>query len=126
MQRINWWRCMWLIIYLDSCNCECECYKSCNISDYLDYKSCKCKKRLVDKLIDKCNETICELKLTKIIHTKNENENSYKHNSGIVYIALFSIFFIINVGIGAYFVYCKYTNRNKRNVSKYYDYVYLV
>ena len=36
---------------------------------------------------------------------------------------LFSLFFTINVGIGAYFVYYKYMNRNKENVSKY-DYVY--
>ena len=79
---------------------------------------------LVNKL--ECNETVDEVKLTKITIAENENENSYKHNSCIVYIALFSIFFIINVGTGTYFVYYKYTNRNKRNVSKYYDYVYHV
>ena len=32
------------------------------------------------------------------------------------------MFFTINVGIGAYLVYYKYPNRNKRSVSKYYDY----
>ena len=32
-------------------NCECECDKSCNIGEYLDYKNCKCRKRLVDKLV---------------------------------------------------------------------------
>ena len=89
---------------------------------YLDYKNCKCRKRLVNKLVEECNETIDEVKLTKI--TLAENENSYKCNSCILYIVLFSIFFTINVGIGAYFVYYKYTNRNKKNVSKYYDYVY--
>ena len=26
-------------------NCECECNKSCDFSEYLDYKNCKCKKR---------------------------------------------------------------------------------
>ena len=36
----------------------------------------------------------------------------------------FQCFFIINVVIGAYFVYYKYMNRSKKNVSKYYDYVY--
>ena len=25
-------------------NCECECDKSCNISQHLDYSNCKCKK----------------------------------------------------------------------------------
>ena len=81
---------------------------------------------MVDKLIDKCNEIIDEVKLTKITIAENENENSYKHNSCTVYIVLFSIFFIISVGIGTSFVYYKYTNRNKKNVSKYYDYVYHV
>ena len=40
-----------------------------------------------------------------------------------MYIVLFSIFFAINVGIGAYFAYYKYVNRDKKNVSRY-DYVY--
>ena len=26
-------------------NCNCECNKSCNISEYLDYKNCKCRKK---------------------------------------------------------------------------------
>ena len=25
-------------------NCEYECYKSCDFSEHLDYKNCKCKK----------------------------------------------------------------------------------
>ena len=40
-----------------------------------------------------------------------------------MHIVLFSIFFTINVGIGTYFVYYKYANCNKENVSRY-DYVY--
>ena len=103
-------------------NCECECKKSCNFSEYLDYKNCKCRKRLVNKLVEECNETIDKVKITKT--TLTENENSYKCNSCILYIVLFSIFFTINVGIGAYLAYYKYTNRNKKNVSKYHDYVY--
>ena len=67
---------------------------------------------MVNKLIDKCTETVDEMKLTKI--TLAENENSYKCNSCILYIVLFSIFFTINVGIGAYFVYYKYVDRNKK------------
>ena len=31
---------------------ECECDKSCDVGEYLDYKSCKCRKRLVDKLVE--------------------------------------------------------------------------
>ena len=75
-------------------NYECECNKPCDFSQYLDYKNCKCKKRLVDKLIDNCNETIDEVKLIKT--TLAENENSYKHKFCILHIVLFSIFFIIH------------------------------
>ena len=39
-------------------------------------------------------------------------------------IVLFSVLFIINVGIGGYFAYYTCANRNEKNVSKYYDYVY--
>ena len=46
-------------------NCECECDKSCNVGQYLDYKNCKCRKRLVDKLVE-CNENIDEEKLSEI------------------------------------------------------------
>ena len=99
-------------------NSECEYDKSCDIGEYLDYENCKCRKRLVDKLIDECNETIDEEKPTPA-----ENENSYKCNFWAVYIVLFSVFFTINVGIVAYFALYKYVNRNKKNVSRY-DYVY--
>ena len=99
-------------------NCECGCDKSCDVGEYLDYEHCKCRKRLVDKLVDECNETVDEeTSLVKINSTK------YKHNSCMLYIALFSIFFTINIRIAAYSVYYKYVNHNKKNISKY-DYVY--
>ena len=55
-------------------NCECECYKSCDFSDYLDYKNCKCKKRLADKLVEECSENIEETRLVEI------NLTECKHN----------------------------------------------
>ena len=32
--------------------CECECEKSYDVREYLVYKNCKCRKRLVDKLVE--------------------------------------------------------------------------
>ena len=29
-------------------NCQCECDKSCDIGEYLDYENCRCRKKLVD------------------------------------------------------------------------------
>ena len=71
---------------------------------------------LVDKLVDECDENIDE-------EVKIFDNNENKCNSCLLYILLFSKFFIIYVGIATYFVYYKYTNRNKENFSIY-DYVY--
>ena len=47
-------------------NCECECDKSYDFGEYLDYENCNCRKRLVDKLVEECNENIYEAKLAEI------------------------------------------------------------
>ena len=46
-------------------NCECECGKSCDIGEYLDYENCKCRKKIVDKLVEECTGTNNEVKLAK-------------------------------------------------------------
>ena len=57
---------------------KCECDKSCDFGEYLDYGNCKCRKRLVEKLIEECNENIEETSLIKI------NSKKCKHNSYIL------------------------------------------
>ena len=84
-------------------NCECECDKNCDFGEYLDYENCKCRKKLVDKLIDECTETVAEVKLPKITLTENENEKKY--SSCIVYIVLMIVVITIFIGITIYFVY---------------------
>ena len=96
-------------------NCECECDKNCDFSEYLDYENCKCRKKLVDKLIDECTETVEEVKLAKI--TLAENENSYKCSSCAVYIVLMIVVFIIWTKITTYFVYYNWS-LVKNNVSR--------
>ena len=66
----------------------------------------KCKKRLVNKLVElssakECTENI-EKKKAKITLPKNENKQ--KCSFCRLYIVLFSIFFTINVGFGSYFL----------------------
>ena len=61
------------------------------------------QKKLTDKLIDECTETIEEMKLANITFT--ENKNNYECSSCIVYIVLMSIAFIIFTGITVYLVY---------------------
>ena len=61
------------------------------------------QKKLVDKLIDECAETIKEVKLPKI--TLAENENQKKYSSCTVYIVLMIVVFTIFTGITIYVVY---------------------
>ena len=86
-------------------NCECECDKSCHVGEYLDYENCKCRKKLVDKLVEECTENVEEVKLVKITLVEAENKHRNKCSSCTLYIVLFSIIFTINVGIGSYFFY---------------------
>ena len=84
-------------------NCECECDKNCDIGEYLDYENCKCRKKLVDKLIDEYSKTIDETKLTNITFT--ENENNYECGSCIIYIVLMIVVIVISTAFTVYLVY---------------------
>ena len=37
-----------ILVYVNKCD------KSCNIEQHLDYKNCKCKRELIDKLVEEC------------------------------------------------------------------------
>ena len=115
-------------LFLNPSNCKCECDRSCNISQYLDYSDFKYKKKLVDLLIEECTENIDETKLVNITFTKtnnetklinititknnnetklvnitiNENENSH-HSSYKVYIVLMIAAIVISTGVTIYF-----------------------
>ena len=86
-------------------NCECECDKSCDVGEDLDSKNCKCKKRLLDKLFEECNENIDEKELHSNNMIYNSTLNEYKNvcNSCIIYIVLFVIFLIISISISSAF-----------------------
>ena len=45
-----------------------------HVGEYLDYKNCKCRNKLVDKLVEKCSEIIDQ---NKIIYNSilNDYEN---------------------------------------------------
>ena len=87
---------------------------------YLDYENCKCRKSLVDKLVEECNENIDEAELTEIALFEPKNECACYYT---VFIVLGVIVLTICIGISTYFVYYKYVNCNEENISVY-DYVY--
>ena len=100
-----------------SSNWECECDKSCDVGEYLDYSNCKCRKKLVYKLVEECTKNIDEVEIA------SENEHKNKCSSCTLYIVLFSIIFTISIGSATYFIYYKYMSLNEENASRY-DYVY--
>ena len=100
-------------------NCECECDKSCDVGEYLDYENCKCRKTLVDKLVEECSEDTDEAKLSEVYLFEHITECVCSYT---VCIVLAVIALTVSIRIGAYFTY-KYISRNKGNVSIY-DYVY--
>ena len=48
-------------------NCGGKCAKPCNTSRYLDYSDCKCKKKLIDSLIEECTANDDETKIVKLL-----------------------------------------------------------
>ena len=67
-------------------NCECECDKLCDVGKYLDFKNCKCRKKLVDKLVEECSNNIDENEMIN-------NDYGNVCNSCAVHIVLFVIAF---------------------------------
>ena len=83
-------------------DCDCECDKSCNVGQYLDYKNCKCRKKIIDELVEECSENVDENVI--IYHgTLNDYRNIY--SSCTIYIVLFAIFLIISITMSSVLIY---------------------
>ena len=88
-------------------NCECECDKSCDTGEYLDYKNYRGRKRIIAKSDEECSENIYENETLDIIPLNAIPLNVYKKvcNSCVVYIVLFVVFLITNICISSVFIY---------------------
>ena len=43
----------------------------------LDYENCKCRKKLVEKLVEKCSENIEEVKMTEMTEDGNKRSSHF-------------------------------------------------
>ena len=50
-----------------------ECEKSCGVGEYLDNENCKCRNKLIDKVVAECTENIDEVKIAEITLAWHEN-----------------------------------------------------
>ena len=99
----------------NSSNCECECDKSCDIGQYLDYKNCKCRKELISKLVEECSENIDQ---NEMIYNATLNDHRKVCNSCTIYIVLLVMFFIISISISSAFIYFhRYLKRSNTGVN---------
>ena len=71
------------------------------------------EKRLIDELVEECSENIDVVKITRI--TLAEDETKCK-SSCTIYVVLTAIIFTISIGIGIYFIYYKWMNRDKKKL----------
>ena len=65
---------------MEPSNCECGCDKSCDVSEYLDYENCKCRKKMVDKLIEECTKNIDEAKIAGMALFEHRSVCMFLHN----------------------------------------------
>ena len=64
-------------------------------------KTVKCRKKLVDILVEECTETVEEVARAKM--SSAEHESRRRRSSCTLHIVLFSINFTVNIGIGSFF-----------------------
>ena len=100
-------------------NCECECDKSCDIEEFLDYKNCKCRQRIAGSLVEECSRNIDE---NEMIYNETLTAiplNDYKKvcSSCTLYIVLFAVFLVTSTVISVVFIYFYwYSKKNITNV----------
>ena len=82
-------------------DCECEWDKLCDVREYLDYENCKCRKKLLDKLVEECSENFDKNEMISV--TLNNYGNVC--NSCTIYIVLFAIAFLIIITVSSAFIY---------------------
>ena len=80
-------------------NCECKCDKLCDVGEYLDNKNCQCRKKLVDKSVEECNENVDEVKIAGMALFYHGNDCKILCR---IYVVLMAIAFTTSTGIGTY------------------------
>ena len=85
--------------------CECQCDKRCKSGQYLDYKNCVCKIKLIGRVIEEYTSVINETMI-------NDKDNTTNNNT---YLILFIVFLI------GFIYYCQRSNFNRKKLR---DFIY--
>ena len=100
--------------------CACECDMWCKPGQYLDYKKCVCKNKLVGKIISECTNRINEAMISNKKNISNDNTIAN------IFIGLFSVLLFIGIVCFCIFAYFKWIKGKKlfknKFKNKYADY----
>ena len=96
--------------------CECQCDMWCKPGQYLDYKKCDCKNKLIGKVISECTSLINETMMNNKNNIANDNTTTN------IFIGLFSVLIFAGVTCFCIFAYFKWIKGKKLFKNKYTDY----
>ena len=104
----------------NSSNCGYECDRSCDIGEYLDYKNCKCRKKIAGALVEECSKNIDG---NKMIYNGTVNtipSIAIKKMCGSCKLdtVLFAVFLVTSTVISTVFIYFYWYS--KKNISNAY------
>ena len=93
---------------------SCQCDRYCETGQYLDYKNCVCRKKIIDDLIEQC---------TRIIDIEIKNDTSSKKNDeSNTYLIFFIVFLVLFILFLVGFIY--YWRKNNISTKKLHDFIY--
>ena len=96
--------------------CACECDMLCEPVQYLDYKKCVCKNKLIGRVIAKCTNVINEIMMNNKKDIANDNTKTN------IFIGLFSVVMFIIIVCLCLFAYFKFIKGKKLFKKIYTDY----
>ena len=96
--------------------CECQCDMWCKPGQYLDYKKCVCKNKLIGRVTAERTSLINE---TMMNNRDNEDNDNTITN---IFIGLFSVLLFIGIVYFCVFAYFKWIKGKKLFKNKYIDY----
>ena len=100
----------------NSSTCECQCDMWCKPGQYLDYKKCVCKNKLIGRVTVECTSLITE---TMMNNRDNEDNDNTITNT---FIGLFSVLLFVGIVCFCVFAYFKWIKGKKLFKNKYIDY----
>ena len=90
--------------------CACECDMWCKPGQYLDYKKCVCKIKLISRVIAECTDVINETMMNKKNNIANNNTTANIFFSVVMFIG------IVCLCVFAYFKFIKGKKLFKKNI----------